>query len=47
MRKHLIGLLALVALALTACPQTPTDAGATWDTSSWDSTAVWRLRRHA
>jgi predicted small secreted protein len=42
MRKRWIGLLVLIALTLTACPSTPTDAGATWDTSNWDSTALWR-----
>lgn len=42
MRKRLIGLLTLITLALAACPQTPTDTGATWDTSSWDSATPWR-----
>jgi hypothetical protein len=42
MRKRWMGLLVLIALTLTACPSTPTDAGATWDASNWDSTALWR-----
>lgn len=42
MRKRWIGLLALLVLTLTACPPSPTDAGATWDSSSWDSSAMWR-----
>jgi hypothetical protein len=43
MKKELVGVLIVLVLLLTSCPQPPVvDTDGTWDSSNWDSTVVWR-----
>jgi uncharacterized membrane protein len=43
-KRWLIGLILLLTVGLVACPGTPppNDNAGVWDTSTWDSGAVWK-----
>lgn len=44
MRRNLVALLLALAVLLVSCPEpvTPPSNDGVWDSSNWDSTAVWK-----
>ncbi len=44
MRRSLVALLLALTVLFVSCPEpvTPTSNDGAWDSSNWDSTAVWQ-----